>query len=341
MANADVAALRGLNTAVAGGPTDSAGRRTFNIPRDGGEYQVVARRIGFQRGEQFFTASRDTVSVRIVIRATPRALPAVQVTAQEDIKRRAYHVDADEIAASKRPIIDGLDVLSKLRPDIIYSRVPGCAARYVWVNGRRITYPPIDPALAIKQSQRRRASAILKHIGPTGMATVNLTIQSVMASIHPEHIAEVTFADCNDKTVEAVKGNSAVFVTLKPGIAFEPGIGSYVVASGPVLSNDNVPAVRASSRRTAPDVADIAFRSRLVGVFDERPATLWSAPRLQTRRRGRSRLRRRPEPSVSHFFRWGTPRCEFDKAGYVDLFLPVSISPRDTLPLTLLLKPVK
>jgi len=30
MVNADVAALRGLNTAVGGGPTDSAGRRTFN-----------------------------------------------------------------------------------------------------------------------------------------------------------------------------------------------------------------------------------------------------------------------------------------------------------------------
>ena len=88
MVNADVAALRGLNTAVAGGPTDSAGRRTFKIPRDGGEYQVVARRIGFQRGEQFFTASRDTISVRIVIRATPRALPAVQVTAVRSVSFR-------------------------------------------------------------------------------------------------------------------------------------------------------------------------------------------------------------------------------------------------------------
>lgn len=343
MANADVAALRGLNTAVAGGPTDSAGRRTFNIPRDGGEYQVVARRIGFQRGEQFLTASRDTVSVRIVIRATPRSLPAVQVTAQEDIKRRAYHVDADEIAASKRPIIDGLDVLSKLRPDIIYSRVPGCAARYVWVNGRRITYPPIDQALAIKQSQRRRASAILKHIGPTGMATVNLTIQSVMASIHPEHIAEVTFADCKDTTVEAVKGNSAVFVTLKPGIGFEPGIGSYVAASGAALSNDNAPAVRALATDSADvaDVADVAFRSRLLGVFDEATGDVVIGAEVADSTSGTFALTTTTGTVSLAFLPAGNSTLRIRKTGYLDLFLPVSISPRDTLPLTLLLKPVK
>ncbi len=340
MVNADVAAVRGLNTAVGGGPTDSAGRRTFIIPRDGGEYQVVARRIGYQRGEQFFTAARDTVSVRIVIRATPRALPAVQVTAQEDIKRRAYHVDADEIASSTRTIIDGLDVLSKLRPDIIYSRVPGCAARYVWVNGRRITYPPIDPALAIKQRQRRQAASVLKHIGPTGMATVNLTIQSVMASIHPEHIAEITFADCNDTTVEAVKGNSAVFVALKPGIAFEPGIGSYVVASSAVLSNDNAPAVGPIGT-DSPDVADIAFRARLVGVFDESTGDVVIGAEVADSTSGTFALTTATGTVSLAFLPIGNSTLRIRKAGYVDLFLPVSISPRDTLPLTLLLKPVK
>ena len=340
MVNADVAALRGLNTAVAGGSTDSAGRRTFNIPRDGGEYQVVARRIGFQRGEQFFTASRDTVSVRIVIRATPRALPAVQVTAQEDIKRRAYHLDADQIAGSTRPIIDGLDVLSKLMPDVVFSRVPGCVARYVWVNGRRIIYPPINQALAVTQSMRRRAAYPLKHIGQTGMATVNLTIQSVMASIHPEHIAEVNFADCNDKTVEAVKANSAIFVTLKPGIGFEPGIGSYVVASGAVLSNDSAPAVRALATDSA-DVADIAFRARLVGVFDESTGGVVIGAEVADSTSGTFALTTSTGTVSLAFLPVGSSTLRIHKAGYVDLFLPVSISPRDTLPLTLILKPVK
>jgi hypothetical protein len=126
IANAEVSVLRGLTTVVPGGPTDSLGRRSFTVPQGGG-YEVVARRIGYQRGNQFFSAIHDSVGIRIALRVSPTNLPAVSVTAKEDIKRRAYHLDADDIASSKRPIIDGLDVLTKLRPDIIYTRVPGCS----------------------------------------------------------------------------------------------------------------------------------------------------------------------------------------------------------------------
>jgi carboxypeptidase family protein len=337
VANADVSALHGLNTVVAGGPSDSAGRRTFAIPRDGGEYQLVARRIGFQRGDQFFAASRDTVSLRIVLRATPRALPAVNITEKEDVKRRAYHIDADQIASSNRNIIDGLDILTKLRPDIIYSRVPGCAARYVWVNGKRIVYPPIDQALAIAQSQRRRAQSILKHTPPSGLVTVNLTVQSVMASIHPEHIAELTFADCNDQTVDVVKGNSAIFVALKPGIAFEPGIGSYVVASAEARSNDTAPAARDVDM--APK--DLSFRARLVGVFDESNGEPVVGAEVADSASGTfARTTTTGTVSLS-FLPEGASTLRIHKPGFVDLFLAVSISPRDTLPLTLLLTHVK
>ena len=339
MVNADVAALRGLNTAVAGGPTDSAGRRTFNIPRDGGEYQVVARRIGFQRGEQFFTASRDTVSVRIVIRATPRALPAVQVTAQEDIKRRAYHVDADEIAASTRT--DHRWTRRPLEAPARHHFLARAGVRRAICLGERPSHHVSADRSGVGDQavQRRRAASVLKHIGPTGMATVNLTIQSVMASIHPEHIAEVTFADCNDKTVEAVKGNSAVFVTLKPGIAFEPGIGSYVVASGAALSNDNAPAVGAlatDSSRTSR-----TSHSALVSwaCSTRRPATLCVGAEVADSTSGTFALTTATGTVSLAFLPVGQLHAANSKAGYVDLFLPVSISPRDTLPLTLLLKP--
>src|SRR4051812_43505559 len=44
IANVEVSAMRGLTTVVAGGPTDSLGRRSFTVPH-GGDYEVVARRI--------------------------------------------------------------------------------------------------------------------------------------------------------------------------------------------------------------------------------------------------------------------------------------------------------
>jgi hypothetical protein len=335
VANAEVSALRGLTTVVPGGPTDSLGRRSFTVPH-GSDYEVIARRIGYQRGAQFFSAVHDSVGIRIVLHAAAATLPVVSVTAQQDIKRRAYHLDADDIASSKRPIIDGLDVLTKLRPDMIYTRVPGCALRYVWVNGHPIVFPTINPALAAKARQQRRAAQAAPHIGPTGLATVNLTVQSVMASIHPEHIEEVTFADCNDTTVNRVKGNSAIFVALKAGVAYDPGVGSYVLQETALAPND-----RAAVNEAAMNTAPVAYRNRLLGVYDESTGEPVAGVEVADSTTG-TFARTTVTGTVSlAFLPDGISTLLVRKTGYSPLRLPIVISPRDTLPITLTLSKPK
>ena len=44
-------------------------------------------------------------------------LAPVAINEREDIKRKSYHTDADEIANFNRPLIDGMDILTKLKPD--------------------------------------------------------------------------------------------------------------------------------------------------------------------------------------------------------------------------------
>jgi hypothetical protein len=331
VANAEVSALRGLTTIVSGGPTDSLGRRSFTVPHGAG-YEVVARRIGYERGQQFFSAIQDSVGVRIVLRTTPANLPAVSVTAQQDIKRRAYHLDADDIAASKRPILDGLDVLTKLRPDIIYTRVPGCAVRYVWVNGERIVFPTINPALAAKTRQLRRAALATPHIGPTGLATVNLTVQSVMASIHPEHIQEVNFADCNDTSVDNVKGNSALFVTLKPGVAYDRVAGSYVPEESALAPND-----RAAVNEAAMNEKPAAYRNRLLGVYDEETGEPMAGVQVADSTSGTFATTTATGTVSLLFLPDGLSTLLIRKPGYSVMRMPIVISPRDTLPITLIL----
>jgi hypothetical protein len=51
--------------------------------------------------------------------------------------------------------------------------------------------------------------------------------------IQPEHIAEMRFRDCFDTTVPDVGGSNALFVVLKPGVVYEPGVGSYVAEKWP------------------------------------------------------------------------------------------------------------
>jgi hypothetical protein len=66
-----------------------------------------------------------------------------------------------------------------------------------------------------------------QHAGIT--ARLELQIQSILTSIRPEHIAEMTFNDCFESYIKINHGANSVFVVLKPGVGFEPGVGSYVV----------------------------------------------------------------------------------------------------------------
>lgn len=59
-------------------------------------------------------------------------------------------------------------------------------------------------------------------------AKLNLQVQSILTSIRPEHVAEMTFNDCFETYIKINHGANSVFVILKAGVGFEPGLGSYV-----------------------------------------------------------------------------------------------------------------
>ena len=108
IAGAEVSVVRDLNTQLASGVTDALGLRDLRVPRSEGEYQIVVRRIGYQRSERFFARPlSDTVAVQIDLRRAAQELAPVKVTEQEDRTRRHYHLDADEIANSDRLLYDG------------------------------------------------------------------------------------------------------------------------------------------------------------------------------------------------------------------------------------------
>lgn len=227
IAGADLAVLRGLADVLARGTSDTSGRRTFVLAAVAGDVQVVARRLGYQRADQFqhlaptsrSTAShRDTIDVSLqMIRVVP-TLAAVKVTAEEDLKRKSYFVDADQIAASKRLILNGMDVLTKMRPDILTGRAPGCGVRDIYVNGERILYPSLDE-VAIAHIPRAHRTVLLE------------SIWSVMWSIKAEHVEQMLYKDCFDTSMPGTHASSALYIVLKPGVAYEPGPGSYVVDS--------------------------------------------------------------------------------------------------------------
>jgi hypothetical protein len=279
VAGAEVSVVKGLHDALGSGVTDDRGHVALKVTAAAREdYQLVVRKIGYQRTDRFFRANRDTMSFAITLRRAVQELAAVTVTAEEDVKRKSYHIGADEIASSTRVLIDATDILAKLRPDMICGRdcspmasvraavsnplraCPGlafldrpkmsCPAdnspaninTNVWVNGRRIR------TVALNEMALARQHGLLAGLLPGTM--------TVLSEISPEHIAEMTYVDAFDTTIGKIGSQNALFIVLKPGIDYDPGHGSFVAPESP----------RRDAVATAPALPE--YRYRLLGVYD-------------------------------------------------------------------------
>jgi hypothetical protein len=235
---AEVTAIIGLTTTLGSVVTDETGRRAMSVVwQDDKDYEISVRRLGFLKSTQFFRPTADTLDIPIKMRPAPQVLEAVVVTPEQDLKRKRYYIDADQIASSERPIHNGLDVVTKLRPDMI--KPPGagiyssCGLYYIWINGKRIVFPPINPTLETTTRMQRRGVARTRHrsgsaLSVSGASAINLSVQSVLHSIKPEHIEEMKFVDCWDNELKMARAQGGLFVVLKEGIGFRSGRGSYV-----------------------------------------------------------------------------------------------------------------
>ena len=248
VADANITVLRGLKDTVVASSTDANGVRVLFVPRSGAPIQVIVRKIGFARTDRFATTEgHDSVTFGFTMKRLVTSLAQVTVTEKEDIVRKSYYIDADAIAASARPILDASDVLTKLRPDMIYSRAPKpygvCETiSNIWVNG--VAVYKSFPAVRMANSGRGRPVAAA---GPPSIATegarqrasrsgtpagvIGAERLSILEEIKPEHIAEISYKDCLDTSIAGNFGNNALFIVLKPGIKYEVGFGSYPMDS--------------------------------------------------------------------------------------------------------------
>jgi hypothetical protein len=154
------------------------------------------------------------------------SVAAVVVTADQDLKRKSYFADSAQIANSHRLILNGMDVLTKMRPDILTGRAPGCGVRNIFVNGKRIVDPPLN-AVAILHIPFPRPERGSPGSSPLSRAA----IWSIMWGIKAEDIKEMTYKDCFDTSMPGVFGGSSLYIVLRAGIDYDPSRGSYAIDS--------------------------------------------------------------------------------------------------------------
>ena len=354
VAAADISVVRGLAATLAHGTSDGNGDRTLRVPRGVGDLQVIARRIGYLRAERFIEATaNDTLTIEIQMQRAVVSLAPVTVTAQEDLKRKSYFVDADDIAKSSRLIMNGMDVLTKMRPDILTGRAPGCGVRDVYVNGVRIVDPPVNE-MAVAHIPRTQLPPIVvpKDVGydgkstavggsrrAAGIPTAPRAVWSIMWTIKPEHIEQMVYKDCFDTSMPGTHGSSALYVVLKPGVAYDPVRGSYVDDSVPPNGVDGQGHNRELSRviPQGHSVAVPLYRRRLVGVYDAVSGDPVTDAQVIDDATGAFVRTSKTGTATLTFLQEGKASLTIRKTGFKDLKVDVTVSPADTLPLTLVL----
>ena len=341
LADADVALVRGLNAILSRGTTDATGRRQLILANAEGDYQVVVRKVGYTRSDQFFTvAARDTVSFAVTLSRALATLDTVTVSAESAIRLREYHINADQIANSDRAVADGWDVVERLRPEMIQSllgerdNVTGDhytgtapALQSVFVNGKRIVGVPFDDMFMARLMTTRTLTAIKRSRG--GGATVEAA--AILASIQSEHIAEINYVPPSENTADINQGGNAVFVVLKPGVSFEPGRGSFIV--GDSLARPTY----------APYPTDgfKRYRFRLLGVYDEASGTPIANVKVAVAPSGDWMLTSMTGTISQFFVPDGGAQLRFEGVGYDPKTLDVAISPADTVPVVVTLRKSK
>ncbi|MEO7084060.1 MAG: carboxypeptidase-like regulatory domain-containing protein [Gemmatimonadaceae bacterium] len=222
ISNADLTLTRGLRETVARGRTDDAGKSVLSFEvSDSTDLQVTMRKLGYARADHFFEGAPNGMDSLTFVVGAPltNTLATVKVTAEADLRRKSYYINADDIEAVDSPSVDnGWELIKRMRPDMLTSR-GGCAtgAQQIWVNGKWIRLPLMPVGL----------DAARARVGAPPRARYNYAPVSVLQTIAPEHIQEITYHDCWDR-VDNVGLVNAVVVVLKPGVAYQENVGSFV-----------------------------------------------------------------------------------------------------------------
>ena len=238
LGGADVIVIRDRSQAILIGQTDSTGHYAFRIDVDNDrKYSIAARRLGFApAASDIRLVAGDTLSIDVELeRTSATALPSVLVEGQ----KASHFFDSTEIAHSHRTLYDAYDAVRKLRPDMLSDpdRCPRQPTDNVWVNGKRVLFMASrTPVFGYRPPTGFVTRVASRKIGPPA-------VDSTLASIKAQHIAEIRWVDCNDHSLPGMGSNNAIYIVLKPGIGWDFKRGSYI---------DSVDAPAASKRPRQP-----------------------------------------------------------------------------------------
>jgi hypothetical protein len=241
--DAELVVVRGDSDAVHVARTDSAGHIAFTMELADARYSVLIRKIGFLDVQgPLAVANGDTANLRVTfIRLATSALDTVRVRANRRVLSSDYHLTAADIANSTRPLLDGLDILAKLRPEMLGDAWK-CPDPPAMTSSGPLAFasstggmPRRPMGMQPMKVQRRVGTehAIVQFLWINGQrvsvgGVPAMSPESLLVQVHPEHVAEMTYTGCYDSSVPLAGGRNALFVILKPGYVFDYNDGTHL-----------------------------------------------------------------------------------------------------------------
>jgi len=325
VSDADVE-LRRDQTTIARFKSGNDGTHGFDVTPVRGTFTLAVRRLGFAPLEHVVALrAGDTTTVRLTMIRSAAMLSPLVVSAEQSARQRAYTIGSDQIASSTRPLFDVNDIIHKLRPDIWRSRAPEVC------DGRSAASP--WPAVSNVIVNGQRMPVIKQYVrGKPDGAWVRQQVTEILQTIKPEHVAELHYADCFASR-SAEEEENTLYIVLKPGIAFRFGKGS---SAQPLRAETSTP-----GQRVEPDARKLSYRDRLLGVFDAETGAWLEKVSVRDDSTGTAAFTQTGGAVSLWFLPAGTSRVRVSKAGYRDTTLTISISPADTIPVTLPLVPLR
>ncbi len=195
--------------------------------------------------------------------------------------RKSYFIDADEIAKHADELIDATDILKKLRPDMICGRscsplqAAGAATKAPVRKCPTLAFQPRRTCPAVNDPNpslatnvwvngvwiRSIATDTLCQIGRRGMLAGLLPgSMQVLCEIQPEHIEQIAYADEFNTTVGKPHSDSAIYIVLKQGVAYQPGANIVRRRRIRGAGQDKPPRLARWARRTLERLGGLAAR---------------------------------------------------------------------------------
>jgi hypothetical protein len=197
----------------------------------GRSYEFSIRSIGFAPASGRGTfQSGDTVRLTIVLHRAPIQLDTVTTSAR--VRGPRYRITGAEMARLVPDANNVYDALRKTQPEMLGDILRLCGyVRNLWVNGRWMVLAPWDSLVPLYTTTSTRMDGsgrpALHVLGIASHAAESLPL----GSLRPEHVVEIRYANCRERSTLGPRGSNALFVTLRPGVGYEVRRGTFIADS--------------------------------------------------------------------------------------------------------------